>query len=153
MKEQQGEVCGLAQRHGELSVGEIAVVEIKKRLEIFEQTMKEVGDLGGWMGDLSHDIVVQRQSLEEFQTVVMNSIEVLKAQVEEFHTGLEKTKSVWALCKKTVASGVLNINATTLIKVEVLIPRRYRGKWDAQEIEKFLWSVERYFEATNVQGE
>lgn len=84
MKEQQGEVCGLAQRHGESSVGEIAVVEIKERLEIFEQTMKEVGHLGGWMGDLSHDIVVQRQSLEEFQTVVMNSIEVLKAQVEEF---------------------------------------------------------------------
>lgn len=99
--------------------------------------MKEVGDLGGWMGDLSQDVVAQRQSLEEFQIVVMNSIKSLKTQVEEFHTGFEKTKSIWAPCKKTVASGVLNINATPPIKVEVLIPMRYVGKWDVQEIENF----------------
>lgn len=39
------------------------------------------------------------------------------------------------------------------MRVEVSRPRRYRGKRDAQEIENFLWSMERYFEATNVQGE
>ena len=69
--------------------GEIAVAEIKEHLEIFEQKMEDVDDLGEWMGDLSQDVVVQRQSLEEFQAVVMNSIEALRAQVEELHAGLE----------------------------------------------------------------
>ena len=55
--------------------------------------MEEVDDLGERMSDLSQDVVAQRQSLEEFQVVVMNSIEALRAQVEELHEGLEETKS------------------------------------------------------------
>ena len=133
--------------------GEIAVAEIKERLEIFEQKMEEVDDLGERMGDLSQDVVAQRQSLEEFQAVVMNSIEALRAQVEELHAGLEETKMDWVLCKKAVASGVLNTNAAPPMRVEVPRPRRYGGRRDAQEIENFLWSMERYFEATNIQGE
>lgn len=50
-------------------------------------------------------------------------------------------------------SGVLTTNVALLMRVEGSRPRRYRGKQDAQEIENFLWSMERYFEATNVQGE
>ena len=58
--------------------GEIAVLDIMERLEIFKQNMKEVDDLGERMGNLSHDVVEQRRNLEEFQAVVMNSIEVLR---------------------------------------------------------------------------
>ena len=118
--------------------GEIAVTEIKEHLEIFEQKMEEVDDLSERMGNLSHDVVAQRGSLEEFQSVVMNSIEALRAQVEEFHAGLEETKTDWALCKKAVASRVLNTNAARPMRVEVPRPRRYEGKRDAQEIENFL---------------
>ena len=115
--------------------------------------MEEMDDLGERMGDLSHNVVAQRGSLEEFQAVVFNSIEVLRAQVEELHAGLEETKMDWALCKKAVANGVFNTNAAPPMRVEVPRPKRYRGKRDAQEIENFLWSMERYFEATNIQGE
>ena len=66
---------------------------------------------------------------------------------------VEETKTDWVLCKRAVASGVLNTNAAPQMRVEVLRPKRYRSKRDAQEIENFLWSVERYFEATNIQGE
>ena len=48
---------------------------------------------------------------------------------------------------------MLNTNAAPPMRVEVPRPRRYGGKRDAQEIENFLWSMERYFEATNIQGE
>lgn len=130
--------------------GEIAVAKIKEHLKIFEHKMEEVDDLGEQMGDLSQDVVAQRQSIEEFQVVVMNSIEALRAQVEELHEGLEETKSDWALCKKAVANGVLNTNVAPPMRVEVPRQRRYGGKRDAQEIENFLWSMERYFEATNV---
>ena len=41
--------------------------------------MEEANDIGEQMGDLSQDVVAQCQSLEEFQVVVMNSIEVLRA--------------------------------------------------------------------------
>ena len=115
--------------------------------------MEEVDDLGEQISNLSQDVVAQRQSLEEFQVVVMNSIEALRAQVEELHEGLEETKSDWELCKKAVANGVLNTNAAPSMRVEVPRQRRYGGKRDAQEIENFLWSMERYFEATNVQGD
>lgn len=130
--------------------GEIAIAKIKEHLEIFKQKMDEVDDLREQMGDLSQDVVVQRQSLEEFQVMVMNSIEALRAQVEELHEGLEETKSDWALCKKAMVNGVLNTNAAPPMRVKVPRQMRYGGKLDAQEIENFLWSMERYFEATNV---
>lgn len=38
---------------------EIVVFEIKERLEIFKQKMKEVDNLEGQMVDLSQDIMVQ----------------------------------------------------------------------------------------------
>ena len=82
----------------------------------------------------------------------MNSIKALRAQIEELHAGLEETKSDWALYKKAMASGVLTTNVIPPMKVKVSRPRRYKGKRDSQEIENFLWSMERYFEATNVQG-
>lgn len=111
--------------------GENVVYEIKVRLEIFEQKMEELGDLGEPTDDLSQDVVAQRQSLEEFQAMVINSIEAPKAQVEELHVDLEETKNNWVLCKKTVASGVLNTNVAPLMRVDVLRPRRYGIKRDA----------------------
>ncbi|KAJ0075664.1 hypothetical protein Patl1_33542 [Pistacia atlantica] len=44
-------------------------------------------------------------------------------------------------------------NAAPPTRVEVLRPRKYRGKRDAQELENFLWYMEMYFEATSVQSE
>ena len=32
-------------------------------------------------------------------------------------------------------------------RVEVPKPQRFRGKWDAKELDNFLWHMERYFEA------
>lgn len=72
---------------------EIVVTEINECLKIFEQKMKEVDDLRERMGDLSQDMMAQHQSLEEFQAIVMNSIETLRAQVKKLHTGLEETRS------------------------------------------------------------
>lgn len=63
--------------------------------------------------------------------MVINSIEAPKAQVEELHVDLEETKNNWVLCKKTVASGVLNTNVAPLMRVDVLRPRRYGIKRDA----------------------
>ena len=72
---------------------EIVVTEIKECLKIFEQKMKEADDLRERMGDLSQDMMAQHQSLEQFQAIVMNSIETLRAQVKKLHAGLEETRS------------------------------------------------------------
>lgn len=93
--------------------------------------MEEADDVGEQMGNLSQDVVAQCQSLEEFQVVVMNSIEALRAQVEELHAGLKETKMDLALCKKAVPSRVFNTNAAPPMRVEVPRQRRYGGKRDA----------------------
>lgn len=115
--------------------------------------MEKINDLEGHMRDLSQDVVVQGQSLEKFQIVVMNSIEALRAQIEELHAVLQETKSDWALCKKTVANGMFITNAGPLIRVEVPKPKRYWGKQNAQEVDHFLWSMERYLDAINIQDD
>ena len=108
--------------------GEIVTVNVKECLKIFKQKIEKVDNLEGHKGDLSQVMMVQRQSLEEFQVAMMNSIEALRAQVEELNMSLDETKSDWALCKKAVASRVLTTNATPSMKVEVWRLMRYRGK-------------------------
>ena len=65
----------------------------------------------------------------------MNSIETLRAQVKELHAGLKETKTDWALCKKTVAGGVLNTNVAPPMRIKT---KEVWSKRDAQEIENFL---------------
>lgn len=108
--------------------GEIVIVNIKECLKIFNKKIEKVDNLEGHKGDLSQVMMVQHQSLEEFQVAVMNSIEALRAQVEELNMSLEETKSDWALCKKAVASGVLTTNVAHSMRVKVSRLMRYRGK-------------------------
>ncbi|KAJ0082125.1 hypothetical protein Patl1_10564 [Pistacia atlantica] len=82
----------------------------------------------------------------------MDDVEALQAQVEELRSGLEESKGDWVFCKKAVANGVVT-NVAYPARVEVPRPQKYGGKRDAQELENFLWSMERYFEATSVQSE
>ena len=58
----------------------------------------------------------------------MNSIEGLRAQVEELYRGHKKIKNNRALCKKAVASEVLTTNAIPLIKIEVPETNEVRGQ-------------------------
>ncbi|KAJ0105373.1 hypothetical protein Patl1_19496 [Pistacia atlantica] len=66
--------------------------------------------------------------------------------------GSGRNQGDWAFCKKAMANGFVT-NAAPPARVKVPKPLKYGGKWDAQELENFLWSMERYFDATNVQSE
>lgn len=80
------------------------------------------------MSDLSQDVTTLRQNLDEFQAMVLSSIEALRAQMEEFYKGLKKTKTDWAFCKNVVHNRVLTNNTAPLMIIEVPRSRRYGGK-------------------------
>ena len=55
------------------------------------------------------------------------------------------------LCKKAAVTGGVTINQGP--KLEVPKPQKYHGKRDAREIDNFLWSVERYFDAMKMDSD
>ncbi|KAJ0102578.1 hypothetical protein Patl1_04661 [Pistacia atlantica] len=131
---------------------EVNVAEVKEHLDVLDQKMDDVEGMVETMGEFRQHVADKHQAFEEFQVVVLDSLRTLQAQVEELRSGLEESKGDWAFCKRAVANGVVT-NAAPPARVEVPRPRKYGGKRDAQELENFLWSMERYFEATNVQSE
>ncbi|KAJ0099732.1 hypothetical protein Patl1_19989 [Pistacia atlantica] len=131
---------------------EVNVAEVKEHLDVLDQKMDDVEGMVETMGEFRQHVADKHQVFEEFQVVVLDSLRTLQAQVEELRSGLEESKGDWAFCKRAVANGVVT-NAAPPARVEVPRPRKYGGKRDAQELENFLWSMERYFEATNVQSE
>ncbi|XP_042974786.1 uncharacterized protein LOC122306425 [Carya illinoinensis] len=74
--------------------------------------------------------------------------------MEEYRVGLEETKANWAMCKRAVANeGAVGAGMMATPRVDTPKPKEFNGKRDAKELDNYMWHMERYFEALNMQDE
>ncbi|GMP48983.1 hypothetical protein CsSME_00016138 [Camellia sinensis var. sinensis] len=57
------------------------------------------------------------------------------------------------MCKQAVASGSVAINMGFTPRLEAPKPKEIDGKRDAKELDNYIWHLERYFEALNLNDE
>uniref|UniRef100_A0A803N1K7 Ty3 transposon capsid-like protein domain-containing protein n=1 Tax=Chenopodium quinoa TaxID=63459 RepID=A0A803N1K7_CHEQI len=117
----------------------------------------EVITLKGQLGELDNrleEVSLDAQSLAD-QAFEKMMGEMAKMR-EEFTGELlalkkenELLKEELTLLKRTTVAGGATIQAGP--KVEIPKPPKYHGKRDAREIDNFLWSMERYFEAVHLE--
>ncbi|KAG7979636.1 hypothetical protein I3843_05G140800 [Carya illinoinensis] len=140
---------------------EVAVADVRDRLDIVEQGMEELG-LEGQSESLKESILstihptIEAQRVENvaFQDRVLGELTKLHGQMEEYRVGLEETKADWAICKRAVANGgVVGAGMMATPRVDTPKPKEFDGKRDAKELDNYMWHMERYFEALNMQDE
>uniref|UniRef100_A0A803MYN9 Retrotransposon gag domain-containing protein n=1 Tax=Chenopodium quinoa TaxID=63459 RepID=A0A803MYN9_CHEQI len=122
----------------------------------------EVITLKGQLGELDNLLEVvslDAQSLAD-QSLADQAFEKMMGEMakmrEEFTGELlalkkenELLKEELALLKRTTVAGGATIQVGP--KVEIPKPPKYHGRRDAREIDNFLWSMERYFEAVHLE--
>uniref|UniRef100_A0A803MT59 Ty3 transposon capsid-like protein domain-containing protein n=1 Tax=Chenopodium quinoa TaxID=63459 RepID=A0A803MT59_CHEQI len=117
----------------------------------------EVSALKGQLGELDdrlEEVSLDAQSLAD-QAFEKMMGEMAKMR-EEFTGELlalkkenELLKEELTSLKRTTVAGGATIQVGP--KVEIPKPPKYHGKRDAREIDNFLWSIERYFEAVHLE--
>ncbi|XP_042951365.1 uncharacterized protein LOC122286598 [Carya illinoinensis] len=140
---------------------EVEVADVKDRLDIMEQSLEELG-LEGQSEVLKESILsIVNPTIEAhyarniaFQDRVLGELARLQEQMEEHWLGLEETRADWAMCKRAVANGNLNgVGVGATPRVDTSKPKEFDGKRDAKELDNYLWHMEWYFEALNMQDE
>uniref|UniRef100_A0A803LW10 Ty3 transposon capsid-like protein domain-containing protein n=1 Tax=Chenopodium quinoa TaxID=63459 RepID=A0A803LW10_CHEQI len=117
----------------------------------------EVITLKGQLGELDNRL--EEASLDA-QSLADQAFEKMMGEMakmrEEFTGELlalkkenELLKEELTLLKRTTVAGGATIQVGP--KVEIPKPPKYHGKRDAREIDNFLWSMERYFEAVHLE--
>ncbi|XP_042968946.1 uncharacterized protein LOC122301604 [Carya illinoinensis] len=91
---------------------EVAVADVRDRLDIVEQGLEELGLEGqseslkeSILSTISPTIEAQRVENVAFQDRVLGELTKLQGQMEDYRVGLEETKADWAICKRAVANG------------------------------------------------
>lgn len=97
--------------------------------------------------DVAKDLVID--SLKAKLDQMTASMTSLSSKVEELSVGL-------TLVQRAMANG----NSKTQVsqtrspsKLQIPKPKAYDGKRDAQEIDEFVWRLERYFEAMEINDD
>ena len=88
-----------------------------------------------------------KQEVNSLSSEMASMKEFLQRDFHELTLKFEEMCGDLALCKRAMAGGP----ATTEGKrIEVPKPKAFNGSRNAREIDNFLWSMEQYFEATNM---
>ncbi|KAH7842726.1 hypothetical protein Vadar_008469 [Vaccinium darrowii] len=106
------------------------------------------------MADSGEQLDLLEQSLD-------HEVENLKGEIKDLKEGMLGTINSVVhdmqqgndsfQAKTAVARG--DVAALGTSKVEVPKPKPYDGKWEAKEVDNYLWHMERYFEAMEVTEE
>lgn len=76
------------------------------------------------------------------------------AKILEALASIRQRFANWTLCKRVVANGIdtlhHQVRETPRVK-DMPKPKEYDGKRDATMIDNFLWHMERYFVALNLE--
>uniref|UniRef100_A0A803LR51 Retrotransposon gag domain-containing protein n=1 Tax=Chenopodium quinoa TaxID=63459 RepID=A0A803LR51_CHEQI len=152
-----------------------AVQKLEKRVnKVDERSAKaEVGacDMTDSVGKVENEVITLKGQLGELddrleevsldaQSLADQAFEKMMGEMakmcEEFTGELLALKKENELLKEELTS----LKRTTMVggatiqvgpKVEIPKPPKYHGKRDAREIDNFLWSIERYFEAVHLE--
>ena len=81
----------------------------------------------------------------------------IQGEMQSMKASVEESKADWALCKRAVASGVIDTphhqaRETPRVK-DIPKPKEYDDKRDAIVIDNFLWHMERYFAALDLEDQ
>ncbi|CAL5430771.1 unnamed protein product [Camellia sinensis] len=140
----------------------MAMADVKERLDQLEQRIEQLdGNVESQVEELLESVrdtirinsEAQRQESYDFQERILKAICQLQDQVQELKEGLEETRADWAICKRAVASGGVATNVGFTPRLEAPKPKEFDGKRDAKELDDYLWHLERYFEALNLNDE
>ncbi|GMQ12089.1 hypothetical protein CsSME_00054546 [Camellia sinensis var. sinensis] len=141
---------------------EFAVADVKERLDRLEQGMDQLdGKVECQVDELLESVrdtirgnhESHKQESYDFEERILKAISQLQDQVHELKEGLEETRADWAMCKRAVASGGVATNAGFTPRLEAPKPKEFDGKRDAKELDDYIWHLERYFEALNLNDE
>ena len=99
-------------------------------------------------GVLSSQVqLVSHEEFLSFQDKVMSMFASVESRVEALAARMEaRDQEIWqelAIYKAAVSARVMATQGAS--RVEVPKPQRFSGKWDAKELDNFLWHMERYF--------
>uniref|UniRef100_A0A803N775 Uncharacterized protein n=1 Tax=Chenopodium quinoa TaxID=63459 RepID=A0A803N775_CHEQI len=125
-----------------------AVQKLERRVnKVDERSAKaEVAacDMTDSVGKVENQVIALKDQLGDLDNRLMEATPALKKENEFL-------KEELTLLRKAAVTGGLTIQ--TGPKVEIPKPQKYHGKRDAREIDNFLWSMERYFEAMHLRRE
>ncbi|KAL6284436.1 hypothetical protein ACE6H2_015365 [Prunus campanulata] len=131
----------VAEMEKRLSKMENAVVEFDQRLE--EEVLTKEG-FGTVMEELQGHIQGALNSmLDTVKLDVQTQLDHFMAELTALRDEVKDVKGDWALCKEAV------LNKTRTLKEPKVLdsfkPKFYNGKREVNELDTFLWNIERYF--------
>ncbi|GMQ10432.1 hypothetical protein CsSME_00053434 [Camellia sinensis var. sinensis] len=138
------------------------MADVKEWLDRLEQGMEQLdGKVEGQVEELlefvwdtiwtNHE--THKQESYDFEERILKAISQFQDQVQELKEGLEETRADWAMSKRAVASGGVTTNARFTPRLEAPQPKEFNGKSDAKELDDYIWHLERYFKALNLNDE
>uniref|UniRef100_A0A803N4L8 Retrotransposon gag domain-containing protein n=1 Tax=Chenopodium quinoa TaxID=63459 RepID=A0A803N4L8_CHEQI len=92
---------------------------------------------------------VENEAFEKMMGEMVKMREEFRGELLAFKKENEFLNEELTLLRRAAVTGGATIQAGP--KVEIPKPPKYHGKRDAREIDNFLWSMERYFEAVHLE--
>ncbi|KAK2998297.1 hypothetical protein RJ639_023878 [Escallonia herrerae] len=137
----------IASLDGRTCVLEEAMGDVKDRFGFVEQNLQTLED----------HVLEELESLkkamtgqDELRTRFIELFANLQEQLDVVKVGVEETRQETAMGKKAIAGGAV---VTPTPRVEVPKPKEFGGKRDANELDNFIWHMERYFEGASITDE
>ncbi|KAF2291283.1 hypothetical protein GH714_022168 [Hevea brasiliensis] len=126
------------------------VSEVEARLDRIESHLV-VGD--DKFDDLNTRLVELGEGLDDTRTELQTALNILLRENRLLKEEMERIKDEFVLFKRVLAQG--NGNNPTLsspaARVDVPKPGVFKGARNAREIDNFLWALEQYFRALEVE--
>ncbi|RVW58514.1 hypothetical protein CK203_110371 [Vitis vinifera] len=133
---------------------ELVMSDTREGLDLIESMEKGLEDLREQIQDLRERVLVSQvqpvshKEFVSFQGKVLSMLASMESRIEALATRMEyqdqEVKQKLAIYKAVVSARVMATHEAS--KVEVPKPHEFSGKWDAKELDNFLWHMERYFE-------
>ena len=137
---------------------ELGVADTKEGMDVLEQSMEKVEeDLKVQIQDLQEGMqsssvhTVSHEEFMTFQDKVLSMLASLESRVEVLTKHEEEMRQELAIYKTALSARVMATHEAP--RVEVPKPHTFSGQRDANELDNFLWHMERYFEAISLTNE
>lgn len=132
--------------------------EVKERITKVDRTIRDDFSLvmNGAIGPLQMKDEALEASIEGLKLDVQEKENSHQAEIEALKVEIQELKTKLVLCKTSIANGATANNALTVHtapRIEVPKPKEFTGERSAMEVDNFLWSMERYFDAAGIHDD